>query len=136
MLRSVELEHYMIKNPVTISKDAGLLEAVNLILSNKVSGLCVTDDAGHLIGILSEIDCLQGILSATYNQSTVGEVCEYMAGEEIDVAKPGDDIISTALDMMKNGQRRRPVVDKDNKLLGQITCRQLLTAVNKFNSPE
>ena len=41
MLRSVEIEHYMLDNPVTVSPDADLFEAVQLIVDNKISGICV-----------------------------------------------------------------------------------------------
>jgi CBS domain-containing protein len=135
MLQSVELKDYMLMNPVTISKNEGLFEAVHLILVNKISGLCVIDDDGALVGMLSELDCLQGILGATYNQGAVGAVHEYMVSENIDVAKLGEDIINVATDMLQKSQRRRPVIDANNKLIGQITCRQLLAAVKRFTGP-
>ena len=40
-------------------------------------------------------------------------------------------ILDVAQDMLLKNKRRRPVVE-DGKLIGQITCRQLLTAVKKF----
>lgn len=133
MLRSVDLKDYMLQSPVTISPDAGLFEAVHKILVHKISGLCVIDDQRHLVGVLSEIDCLQGILSATYNQAGVGHVSEYMTAE-VETARLGEDIVTVASDMMKKQQRRRPVVE-DGKLIGQITCRQLLRAVKEFSVP-
>ena len=35
-------------------------------------------------------------------------------------------------DMLKKGHRRRPVLDH-GRLVGQITCRQLLRVVSEFN---
>jgi len=35
-------------------------------------------------------------------------------------------------DMVKKGRRRRPVVD-NGRLVGQITCRQLLRVISDFN---
>jgi hypothetical protein len=35
--------------------------------------------------------------------------------------------------MLRKNKRRRPVVE-DGKLVGQITCRQLLSAVKNFTS--
>lgn len=132
MLKSVDLESYMITNPLTIRKEADLFEAVDIILSNKVSGLCVVDEHGRLEGILSEIDCLQAILNATYNQDMVGSVSEYMADDDLLVAKVSDNIINLGLDMVGKSHRRRPVVDENNVLVGQITCRQLMVAVREF----
>lgn len=131
MLRSVNLKDYMQGSPVTVSPQTNLLEAVQKILSHKISGLCVVDDKQQLLGMLSELDCLEGILGATYNQTGVGLVSEYMT-TQVDVAKLHDDIIGVANDMLLKNQRRRPVVD-DGKLVGQITCRQLLSAVKRFS---
>jgi len=47
------------------------------------------------------------------------------------VAHPNEDIVSVAQDMLMKNKRRRPVVE-DGKLIGQITCRQLLSAVMGF----
>lgn len=134
MLRSVDLKDYMLTKPVIVSSDAHLFEAVDLIVKNRVSGLCVVDEDGLLVGVLSELDCMKGVLSATYNQSSVGTVAEYMVAENVTSARPGDDIVDVAEDMLRKGQRRRPVIDGDGKLVGQITCRQILAAVKAFNS--
>lgn len=132
MLRSVNLEDYMIKKPLTTTADAPLFEAVDLITSNHVSGICVVNNEGTLIGILSEMDCLRGVLSASYDNGSVGSVGEYMVSANINSAKASDDIIDVAADMLAKGQRRRPVVNEQNKLIGQITCRQILAAVRKL----
>ncbi|OMH37521.1 protein-inosine monophosphate dehydrogenase [Motiliproteus sp. MSK22-1] len=134
MLRSVDLRDYMIDNPVEISKDAGIMEAVHLILVNKISGLCVVDDDHKLVGVLSELDCLDGILKASYNDSGIGKVEDVMSTDLV-VASQGEDIVDVASDMLKTNSRRRPVVE-NGKLIGQITCRQLLRAVKEFSVPK
>ncbi|MDX2369762.1 MAG: CBS domain-containing protein, partial [Colwellia sp.] len=102
-----------------------------VIIDNKVSGVCVVDENKNLVGVLSEMDCLAAILKATYSEVGVGLVSEYMTKDVI-VANPKEDILNLAQDMVKTNQRRRPVVE-DGKLVGQVSCRQLLAAVNKFN---
>lgn len=133
MLRSVELKDYMLVHPVTVNENADMGEAIRVIIDNKISGLCVVDDEGRLVGILSELDCLRAILSATYNEGGIGMVREYMAFDNLVVANPHEDITDVAQDMLRKNKRRRPVVE-DGKLVGQITCRQLLTAVMAFSS--
>jgi CBS domain-containing protein len=78
------------------------------------------------------MDCLTAVLNATYNDIGVGQVNEYMIRDNILTAHPSDDIVDVAQDMLKKKHRRRPVIE-DGKLVGQVTCRQLLAAVNKFN---
>ena len=43
-----------------------------------------------------------------------------------------EDVVSVARDMLAKGRRRRPVLSEE-KLVGQITCRQLLRVVSEFN---
>jgi CBS domain-containing protein len=131
MLNTVNLRDYMLPHPAKVKADANVLEAMRVIIDNKVSGLCVVDDAENLVGILSEMDCLRAALSATYNKTEIGNVKEYMTSENLVVAHPNEDIVDVAQDMLKNKHRRRPVVE-NGKLIGQITCRQVLRAVQKF----
>jgi CBS domain-containing protein len=133
MLQSVDLRDYMLTNPVKVREDDNLLDTIKSIIDNKVSGVCVVDDKSVLVGVLSEMDCLSAVLKATYNDVGVGKVSEYMIKDNIIVAQAHDDIIDVAQDMLKRKHRRRPVIE-DGKLVGQVSCRQLLAAVNKFNS--
>lgn len=132
MLTSVDLRDYMLKNPITVNDNANLSEAMKAIIDHKVSGLNVVDDKGNFVGILSEMDCLSAVLNATYNDIGVGRVSEYMIKDNILTAHPSDDIVDVAQDMLLKKHRRRPVIE-GGKLVGQVSCRQLLTAVNKFN---
>ena len=133
MLQSVNLRDYMLPNPIRVHPEDNILDAMQVIIDNKISGLCVVDDAENLVGILSELDCLRAVLSATYNKTGIGEVREHMASDNLVVAHPDEDIVDVAQDMLTKNKRRRPVVE-NGKLIGQITCRQLLTAVKKFRS--
>jgi CBS domain-containing protein len=131
MLHSVDLRDYMITNPIKVREDANLFDTMKIIIDNKVSGVCVINEDKTLVGVLSEMDCLAAILKATYNEVGVGLVKEYMTKDVI-VAHPSEGIINIAQDMLLKNQRRRPVVE-NGKLVGQVSCRQLLTAVKKFN---
>ncbi|MGK0500907.1 MAG: CBS domain-containing protein [Oceanicoccus sp.] len=131
MLKSVDLQDYMLHNPIKVKEDDNLLDAIDAIVAHKISGLCVVNDRGELIGVLSELDCLRAVLSSTYNESGIGRVKEAMYCGEITVAKPGEDIVDVAQDMLNCSHRRRPVV-KDGRLVGQITCRQILSAIKDF----
>ena len=135
MLRSVELKDYMLHNPVRMNPDDSVYDAIHQILVFKVSGVCVVGDNDQLLGVLSELDCMRAILSAVYNELPVGSVSEFMTKEVISV-KMHDNIVDVAQDMLEHKHRRRPVVDDEGRLIGQVTCRQLLRAVKEFSSPE
>ena len=132
MLRSVELKDYMQKDPVTVKADESIFEAIHKILMYKVSGICVVGDANVLVGVLSEMDCLKAILSSVYNDTPVSaNVGDYMTTEVISVGMY-DNIVDIATDMLQHKHRRRPVIDDDGKLVGQVSCRRLLLAVKEF----
>lgn len=131
MLQSVNLRDYMLTNPVKVKPDDSVLDAMRVILDNKISGVCVVDLDGNLVGILSELDCLRAALGATYNNTGVGLVKDHMTGDNLLVAHPEENILDVAQDMLLKKHRRRPVVE-NGRLIGQITCRQLLSAVKNF----
>jgi CBS domain-containing protein len=133
MLQSVNLRDYMLPNPVKVKAQDNILDAMQVIIDNKISGVCVVDSEANLVGVLSELDCLRAVLGAIYNNSNIGIVGDHMATDNLVVAHPNEDIVDVAQDMLLKNKRRRPVVE-DGKLIGQITCRQLLSAVKKFRS--
>ena len=132
MLGSVDLSDYMLHDPVKIHANEDLFDAIHLIIEHRVSGICVVDDQEMLVGVLSEMDCLSAILAATYNEAgDVGKAREYMTAN-VDVCDVHADLVDVADDMLKKGHRRRPVLDH-GRLVGQITCRQLLRVISDFN---
>jgi len=132
MLRSVDLSDYMLQNPVKIHADADLFAAVDLIIEHKISGLCVVGENDALVGVLSEMDCLKAILSAVYDEnSNVGNVSDYMTAD-VDTCELHANVVDVTNDMLQKGHRRRPVVS-NGRLVGQITCRRLLSVVSEFN---
>lgn len=136
MLRSVNVSDYMLTHPVTVTPETDLFEAIHQILVNKISGVTVVDDDKKPVGILSELDCLQAILSGTYYGSVGGKVKDFMTAGEIETVGPNDDIIDVAQSMLEHKRRRRPVVNGAGVLVGQVTCRQLLKAIKDFDTPE
>ena len=51
---------------------------------------------------------------------------------DVEVNHPTDDIVTVAASMLDHKHRRRPIV-VDGKLVGQLTCRQILGAIKDFN---
>jgi len=132
MTKSVTVSNYMLAKPITVKPGMNIQEAAQKILEHKVSGVAVVDDDNNLVGMLSELDCLQAIVNAVYNGGTPGAaLVEDVMTKDVEVNKPGDDIIGVASAMLDHKQRRRPVVE-NGKLIGQVTCRQLLSALNDF----
>ena len=73
------------------------------------------------------------MLSSVYNDSGIGLVSDVMTTENIKSAGIHDSVADVASDMLQDSKRRRPVLDSEGHLIGQVTIRQLLRAVKEFN---
>ena len=119
----------MRRNPFTINPDANLVEAIEIIVEYKLTGLTVTEDTGEAVGVLSELDCIEAILTAIYNEGDPEHVLVKSAMcADLNTCQPGDSIVEVAQDMLKTRQRRRPVIEA-GKLVGQVSSSNILWAL-------
>ena len=56
LLAKLKVAEIMSRNPVAIQQNASVDEAAQIMLEKKFSGLPVMDEAGHLVGIITESD--------------------------------------------------------------------------------
>ena len=122
----------MHENPIKVQGSASIFDAMKLILDSRVSGLTVVDEENNVIGVISELDCLRTIIGNAYNEgsSSALAVTDFMT-TTVDSCGPNDVIVDVAQAMLVKNQRRRPVV-QDGKLVGQVSCRNILWAVGSF----
>jgi len=133
MSNQLQVKDYMQK-AVTVVQSATVSEAAQVILEHKLSGVTVVDDAGDLKGILSELDCLRAIVNAVYNGSLPGAaIVEDIMTKRVEANSPEDNIVTVAASMLDHKHRRRPVVE-NGKLVGQVSCRQILKAIKDFKT--
>jgi CBS domain-containing protein len=135
MFRSILIDDFMTKNLATATKEMDLLALVDMLLRRGISGAPVVDGSGHLIGMVSEHDCLKAILVGTYQGDVGGSVADVMSST-IETIPLGTSIVEAANQMVTSGRRRLPVVDHDNRLVGQISRSDLLRAVRAYEIPE
>lgn len=131
MLKSVKVRDYMSCDLVTFSEHMDLFKAIDVLLTHRISGAPVIDTAGHLIGLLSESDCLRSILSGSYFEEVGGSVNSVMTGV-VETIDADADIIKAAEHFIHKGRRRLPVLE-DGRLVGQISRRDILRAVKEYN---
>ena len=119
----------MRRNPLTIHRDANLVQAIETIVEYKLTGLTVTDQDGVAVGILSELDCIQAVLTALYNEGDPEHtlVRDAMTTDLV-TCSAEDGIVEVAQSMLETRQRRRPVLE-DGKLVGQVSSSNILWAL-------
>jgi len=131
MLHSVELKDYMLNHPVTITEGVTIDEAATLITESMVSGVLVVNEHREVVGILSELDCLRVVVDAfNGGKSPAAVKAGDVMARKVEVQHPHDDIVDVATSMLDHKHRRRPVV-LNGKLVGQVTCRQILRVFGK-----
>ncbi len=114
---------------VTLTAGMEIIRAVTILLDAGVSGACVLDDEGNLVGVLSKRDCLKAALSAAYYKEWGGTVADLMStGPE--VLDAGLDLVSAAERFVNSPYRRFPVTH-EGRLVGQISRTDVLRALSQ-----
>ncbi len=132
MSKPIAVKHYMARDPVTFRPDMDVLEAVKILVDNRISGAPVVDDRGNLIGLLSEKDCMKVTLNACYYGGPGGQVEDYMT-RHVQVVDAERTIVEVAERFETFPFRRYPVV-QNNRLVGQISRRDVLKALQEIGA--
>lgn len=118
---------------ITFKPEESIISALRKLVTKGHSGGPVLDNEGKLVGIISDIDCLNEALMDGYHQEVGDRVADHMT-KELDCVRHDDDIIRCA-DYFNKGRRRLPVLDGD-KLVGIITRKDFARAlINRIDNP-
>ncbi len=107
----------MIYDPVTITKEQTVGEALQLMHDNRIGGIPVVDAENRLIGIVTNRDL-------RFQQNMELPIAEVMTSEKL-VTTDNPDLAEASQILLKNKIEKLPVVDKDGHLLGLITYRDI-----------
>lgn len=111
----------------TVAPDASLNEAVDLLLRHSISGLPVVDEAGRLVGILTEQDCLRSAYQSDYYQDRDRAVAKAMTPDVLTIDAEAD--IMTAMSLFLDRSFRRLPVLSEGRLVGLVSRRDVLRAL-------
>lgn len=123
------LEAVMKTDLVTLTPDMEIVRAVSILLESGVSGACVLDAEGELVGILSKRDCLKAALSASYYKQWGGTVADYMSRHP-QTLDADLDLVSACEIMIASPFRRFPVM-RHGRLAGQVSRTDLLEMLQR-----
>lgn len=110
-------ESGMIYDPITISKDQTVGEALQLMHDNRIGGIPVVDSDNKLIGIVTNRDLRF--------QTDMNLAIENVMTKENLVTTNRTDLASAADILLTNKIEKLPVVDNEGHLLGLITYRDI-----------
>jgi IMP dehydrogenase len=108
----------MIVEPVTLSPDALVRDALELMAHYKVSGVPITDAEGVLVGILTNRDL-------RFERTIDQPVSALMTSRNLVTAPVGTTLAEAEAILGRHKIEKLPVVDADGKLRGLITVKDI-----------
>lgn len=118
----------MVRNLITLSPTMDALEALDVLLRQRISGAPVVDENGHFIGVFSEKSCMKFVVGMAYEN-----LPSIPVGDLTDRTPPTiseeTDLLTIAQTFLNAACRRLPVLDGEGKLRGQISRRDVMRAV-------
>lgn len=112
-------ESGMIIDPITLPETATLNDALQLMAEYKIGGIPVVDKEHLLKGIVTNRDL-------RFETDTTKKVSEVMTSKNIITTTEGTTLIEAEKTLQSHKIEKLPVVDKNNKLIGLITFRDII----------
>ena len=112
-------ENGMIYDPVTISPDANVGNALAMMKKHHIGGIPVVDANGFLIGIVTNRDL-------RFQEDMQLPISEVMTKENLVTAPKGITLADATKILQHSKVEKLPVVDNDGKLVGLITYKDLM----------
>jgi IMP dehydrogenase len=120
-------ESGMILDPITLLQTATLKQALALMSENKIGGIPIINDQTKLVGILTNRDL-------RFEKNLSKKVSEVMTKENLVTAPEGTDLKKAESILQKYKIEKLPVVNKQGKLIGLITYRDILKLKDNPNA--
>jgi CBS domain-containing protein len=119
---------YMDRETHALSGDDDILVAVGRLIDEGVTGAPVVDDQGHVVGELSEFDCLRLLAEGSGGERARGHVRDFMSTEFTAVPSTMD-VYYVAGMFLRDPAHRRFIVIDGQQLVGVVTRKDILRAV-------
>ena len=134
MKKQPTVKEIMQKVFLKFEPETPLKNAVNILGRKRLFGACVVDQDDRVLGVLSEKECLK-----LYTQAFKENNPEHIENKTVfDILRPEFKTVSGEMNLfdvaqifLQNEFRRMPVVD-EGKLIGQITRRDIVRAIQDY----
>ncbi len=128
MVRKVKrADSGMIIDPITLSEDAIIGDALKIMSENRIGGIPIVNSAGKLVGILTNRDL-------RFEKNPKRKVTEVMTTKNLITAPKGTNLKQAEKTLEQYKIEKLPVTDKTGKLVGLITYKDILKVRNNPNA--
>lgn len=144
----MKIKDIMTTEVITVSTDDSVEKCAKLLQEHNISGLPVTDENGHVVGMVTEgdlirrasrikapgyLEILGGLIYLGSPGKFVDELQRAMALEagrlmskNLISIKPDESLETAATLMVKNNINRLPVIDEEGSLVGIVARRDIM----------
>jgi IMP dehydrogenase len=120
-------ESGMIIDPITLTRDHTIADALSLMKTHKIGGIPIVDPENKLIGILTNRDL-------RFQDEIYQPISNLMTSKNLITAPVGTNLDSARHILQKYRIEKLPVVDDKGRLVGLITYKDILKIKNYPNS--
>ena len=117
-------ENGMIYDPVTIRRGSTVKDALDIMSEYHIGGIPVVDEDNRLVGIVTNRDL-------RFERRLDRQIDDVMTKEHLVTTHQQTDLSAAAQILQENKIEKLPVVDKDNRLVGLITYKDITKAKDK-----
>lgn len=117
-------ESGMIIDPVTLPIEAKVKDAKELMREHSIGGIPIVDQEGKLIGIVTNRDL-------RFEKNNERPIEEVMTSKNLVTVAEGTSLDDAEEILQENKIEKLPVINKDNKLVGLITFRDITKLTQK-----
>lgn len=129
----IKVSDYMSKKLITFKPDQSVLEVMNSLIKNRISGGPVVNENNELLGIISEGDCMKQISESRYYNMPMADMkVEKHMVSNVETIDGNMNVFDAANKFLESKHRRFPIVE-NGKLIGQISQKDVLKAALKLN---
>jgi len=149
----MQAKDVMVSPAITVSPDASVPETANILLKNRISAVPVVDQAGALLGIVSEGDLMRraeigterhrswwlemlassNTIAMDYVKSHANKVSDVMTAWPLAVGE--ETPLAEIADLLEARQIKRVPVVRDGKVIGIVSRADLLQAFASMHRP-
>ena len=126
------VEKIMSAAVVKFSPDQEVIHAIKEMAEKRLTAVPVVDNRGNVVGVLADRDCMKVVFRAAFHQEWGGPVREFMDSNAKSI-EAGTPLVELPELFMKAPHALYPVV-KDNRLIGQVTRRDIMRALLAFEA--
>lgn len=145
----MKVSEIMQKRLITLREDVNLKKAAKILVQHRISGAPVLDEKGNIVGIISEKDIFKKLYpdyKEFYSspeffvdfeelEKRVKDISHIKVGDimirKVITVSPQTPIMRVGSIMLARGIHRIPVVDKEGKLIGIVSRRDIFKNIFK-----